>query len=271
MSLGYYTGIFAVIFSLLPGACSKSRSATAERDEASVRSNGTLAGAVRPANAVRNQRWRGTDDGVLRIWPMGDSTTEGPEGGYRNDLYRQLRKNGIKIDFIGTLYDDSAKIDDRQHEGHPGFTIANADENVDAWLKKLPAPDVILIMLGTNDFAWWTNVSVLDHYGDLNKLLDHLMKKLPHAIIVVATIPPQSPALIEDVKRDRAVMAREFNDMLRKVLPNHAAFGKRLFLADVGAKLGVGELADGIHPKVSAQKKIASVWTATLEKALAAH
>ncbi len=268
MKVSAFTAIFAMILASAAGGCERSKGATPERDEANLRAPRAITGAVRPAHAMRSKEWRGLEDGVLRIWPIGDSITEGPEGSYRNALFRELKDEGIKVDFIGTLYDDSAKIEDRQHEGHPGFTIANAEENLDGWLKKVPAPDVVLIMLGTNDFAWWTNVSVLDHYGDMTKLLDHLSTKLPEAKIVVATIPPQSPALIEDVKRDRGQMASEFNDLLRQLLPKRAGWGERLFLADVGARVTTSDLGDGIHPKTSAQKKIAGVWKAALERAL---
>jgi lysophospholipase L1-like esterase len=262
-----YASVFALFLASATAGCAKSRTATPGGDDAQQPRAASFAG-IGPTMTVSAKSLRGMEDGVLRIWPMGDSITEGVEGGYRNELYRRLRKDGINFDFVGTMRDDSTKVADKDHEGHPGFTLANAEENVEQWLKQVKSPDVILMMLGTNDFAWWTNKSVLDHYGDFTTLLNHLLNKLPSAIVVVATIPPQSPALIEDVKRDRGVMTTEFNEMLRKSLPTHEAYGKRVYLADIAPKLSVKDLSDGIHPSAKAHVRIGDGFYATMMQAL---
>ncbi len=162
-------------------------------------------------------------DGVLTIWPVGDSITEGVEGGFRNDLYKSYTDRGIKVDYVGTLRDSSTRVPDQDHEGHPGFTIANARENLDEWLPKAEKADVVLVLLGTNDFAWWTNRGPESHLEELFGLIDDLSKKLPKAKILVATIPPQSSAVIESLKLDRQVLARKYDAMLRSSSPNAKA------------------------------------------------
>src|SRR5688572_29534213 len=104
-------GRAALISCLIAVACNQSSGATRARgDEARLPAAGQTALQV-----------HGHADGVLRVWPLGDSITEGVEGGYRNQLYRLLRAENIDVDYVGTLHDDSTKIGDKQHEGHPGF------------------------------------------------------------------------------------------------------------------------------------------------------
>ncbi len=199
-------------------------------------------------------------EGTLTIMPLGDSITLGVEGGYRNDLYDLLIADGKTVDYVGTQYDTSTKIADKDHEGHPGFTIANARAEVDGWLGTVASPEIVLVMLGTNDEAWWTTKQPSETKDELIGLTDHLLEKLPDAALVIATIPPQSSANVEPINRDRADMTAEYNDLLRSAIPEHTAYGTRLFLADVGAVLQVGDLYDGIHPDREAHKKIADVF-----------
>src|SRR5689334_8226516 len=67
----------------------------------------------------------------VRVMPLGDSITQGGSiGGYRLDLGTKLRAAGRSIDFVGSLTDGPASMPDRNHEGHPGWTIAQIDANV---------------------------------------------------------------------------------------------------------------------------------------------
>jgi lysophospholipase L1-like esterase len=200
------------------------------------------------------------DDGTLRILPLGDSITLGVEGGYRNDLFNVLTTEGHNVDFVGTQWDTSTKIDDKDHEGHPGFTIANVRAGVDGWLETVTTPDVVLLMLGTNDEAWWTTKQPTETKDELMELVAHLFEKLPDAALIVATIPPQSPANVEPIDRDRGEMAAEYNSLLRGAVAGHTAYGSRLFLADVGAALELSDLYDGIHPTREAHVEIADLF-----------
>jgi lysophospholipase L1-like esterase len=207
-------------------------------------------------------------DGVLTIWPVGDSITEGVEGGYRNGLYRAYTERGIKVDYVGTLRDSSTRVPDQDHEGHPGFTIANARESLHEWLPKAESADIVLVLLGTNDFAWWTNRGPESHLEELFGLIDELSEKLPKAKLFIATIPPQSSALIETLKLDRQMLARKYNALLRKSLPHRDGYGRRLFLVDIERVLEVSDLYDGIHPTGSAHQKIARTFQKAIDEAL---
>lgn len=207
-------------------------------------------------------------DGVLTIWPLGDSITEGVEGGFRNGVYEGFKRRGIKVDFVGSRRDSSARIPDQDHEGHPGFTIANARENLDEWLSYAERADIALVLLGTNDFAWWTNRGPESHLEDMFALIDDLITKLPRTKLLIATIPPQSSAVIETLKLDRQVLARKYNALLRSALPRREGYGRRLFLVDVERVVEVSDLYDGIHPTGSAHQKIARAFEKAINEAL---
>ncbi|HVJ18018.1 MAG TPA: GDSL-type esterase/lipase family protein [Polyangiaceae bacterium] len=250
----------ALLSCLIGVSCNQSRAATSARGDE----------AKQPVAASGSSlKTHPLADGVLRVWPIGDSITEGVEGGYRGNLYKLLRARDIDVDYVGTLRDSSTKVSEKEHDGHPGFTISNAQENFDVWTKSVPEPDVVLMMLGTNDFAWWTNVTVAEHHGYFVKFVDHLLERLPHSVVVVATIPPQSPKVIEDVRLDRQKMTDDFNNMVRRWVPAQPSYGKRLFLADAARELRLSDLSDGIHPSKEGHAKLAKVWLKAMDQVLA--
>lgn len=208
------------------------------------------------------------DDGVLHVWTLGDSITVGVEGGFRNDIYNMLTADGYEVDLVGTQYDDSAEIDDGDHEGHTAYTFDLTREDVDGWLAAIHRPDVVLMLLGSNDFAWWTNEQPSDHLASMLDLVDHLLAVLPGAAVVVATLPPQSAAIVEDVHRDRNEMVSEFNELVLEALPQHEAYGEHVFLADVHARIDLSELYDGIHPTREAHREVAEAWYDVLKQIL---
>ena len=181
-------------------------------------------------------------------------------GGYRNDLYRKLTDAGYEVDMVGTQYDTSTEIDDKDHEGHGGFTIANARRDIDGWLESIATPDVVLVMLGTNDEAWWTNIYPEGTKDQMVEFVDHLREKVPNAVLIVATIPPQSSANVEPIDMDRAEMTRQYNALMKAALQQHPDHGDKVFVADVNSVLTLSDLYDGIHPSRAAHVKIADVF-----------
>jgi lysophospholipase L1-like esterase len=208
------------------------------------------------------------DDGVLHIWTLGDSITVGVEGGFRNDIYNLLADDGYDVDLVGTLYDDSTVIEDKDHEGHTAYTFELTREDVDGWIAQIHRPDVVLLWLGANDFAWWTNVQPDGHLEYEIDLIDHLLDTLPGAAIVVATLTPQSSEIVEDVHRDRTDMVEEFDGLLRDALEQHPEYGKHVFMADLGARITLADLYDGIHPTREAHTEVAQVWYEVLKEIL---
>jgi lysophospholipase L1-like esterase len=196
------------------------------------------------------------DDGVLQVWTLGDSITLGVQGGFRNDLYNLLAADGYAVDMVGTQYDDSTEIADKDHEGHVAWTIQ----------KTL---DVVILWLGANDLAWWTNLTPAEHVSDFETLVDHLLEILPaHATIVVSSLAPQSSTIVESVGLDRSQMSDDFNEELRDRIPDHPLYGERVFLADLRPTLSLDDLYDGIHPTREAHARIAGVFHDVLAEKL---
>jgi lysophospholipase L1-like esterase len=82
----------------------------------------------------------------LRIMPLGDSITLGLTSrtfsGYRDDLCRRLTAAGLDVDLVGSVASGTGP--DIDHEGHPGWTIAQIAAMADAWLAAA-APDVVTV------------------------------------------------------------------------------------------------------------------------------
>jgi hypothetical protein len=95
---------------------------------------------------------------ALRILPVGDSLTQGccidVQGGYRDPLRNLLTNAGFVSDFIGTQSDIDPALSDKDHEGHPGYSISMLRDGLGIWLKKAGQADVVLLLAGTVDI--WT-------------------------------------------------------------------------------------------------------------------
>jgi endoglucanase len=200
-----------------------------------------------------------TTTASIRIMPLGDSITLGVNGGYRNGLWNRLVASGRSIDFVGSQFDQYTKAPDKDHEGHPGFTIGNIAASADGWLASA-APSHVLLMIGTNDVAWWcaqTGAQIADQNA---ALIDQILADLPSAWVVVASIPPLSSSIIQPNNIDRAALGVDYNAALQQRVQARIAAGKKVRFADIYSVLSVGDLYDGVHPTEAAADKVAQVW-----------
>ena len=141
---------------------------------------------------------------ILKVLPLGDSLTFGcgsdaapPDwyacctsvsGGYRAPLWAALNGSAINasVTMVGTEKNGPAWLPaaGAQHEGHPGWTISQIKGLESTWVKL--APDVVLLMAGTNDVGQGhSNASMA---ADLDALLGALNASLPEARVYVASI-----------------------------------------------------------------------------------
>jgi endoglucanase len=195
----------------------------------------------------------------IRILPLGDSITLGVNGGYRNGLWTRLLAAGKSIDYVGSQFDQYTKAPDKDHEGHPGFTIGNISASTDGWMASY-APDYVLLMIGTNDVAWWS-AQTGSQIADQNALLiDQILADRPSAWVVVASIPPLSSSIIQPNNIDRAQLGQDYNAALQQRVQTRITAGKHVRWADVYSVLTVADLYDGVHPTEAAADKVAQVW-----------
>ena len=140
---------------------------------------------------------------------LGDSITAGvgpygtriDDGGYRGALAKLLMKNGYRVKFVGSRSDYSAAIDDRAHEGWPGYVLRSFPSDpgpgqlYGALVRKAIHrynPDLILLMAGTNDLlrlqkrdGGYTLANIA-HSMDL--LLGEIFKQKPSVRVIVAPV-----------------------------------------------------------------------------------
>lgn len=201
------------------------------------------------------------------IMPLGDSITLGVNGGYRNQLYTALQKKNCGVSFVGSLSDKNTRVADKNHEGHPGLTIGDMATEVKGWLGKY-SPDIILLMIGTNDVAWWTTQNGAQIGARHDALIDRIQAARPDAWILVASIPPESSSIIQPNKVDRATLTQQLNSAIRSNVLARQAAGQKVRFVDVYSALALADLYDGIHPTEAAHAKIAQKWLEALEPLL---
>ncbi len=207
------------------------------------------------------------------IMPLGDSITLGVNGGYRNDLYTGLQQNNCGVGYVGTLSDVNTRVANKHHEGHPGLTIGDIASSVNAWMASAQ-PDFILLMIGTNDTAWFTNEDGAEIGARHSALIDQLRALRPDAWILVASIPPQSASLIHgkgdggNKMTDRAALTQQFNAAVRSNVDGRAAAGQRVRFVDVNLAMTAADLYDGIHPTEAAHARIAQKFLEAMRAAL---
>ena len=167
----------------------------------------------------------------LRIMPLGDSLTWGKGSsdgsGYRVDLSSWLTLAGVDADFVGSQSNGSGP--DLDHEGHPGWRIAQIDAQVGTWVPQA-APDVILLDIGTNDLL--RRDAVAEAPARLAALVDHLIELAPNARIVLAKL---------------LVVRTEFRTFNAAL--GHIAAARRghVWLADMSG-ISPQETVDHVHP-----------------------
>jgi lysophospholipase L1-like esterase len=210
---------------------------------------------------------------TVRILPLGDSITYGDGGthaGYRSTLAELLTGAGMEFRFVGTSRENPGSLrgDRVWHEGHPGWVIRagrsgreGLTEHVPRMVRAQLAPDVILLMIGTNDVAMDLELeSAAQRLDELVGLLIDPTGLAPRARLFVAQITPILDA-------DGDARARTFNAALTELVARRAS--PRVQLVDMHTPLGAPDMADGLHPNDAGYRKIARAWFEALT--LGAH
>lgn len=133
----------------------------------------------------------------IKIICIGDSITQGgklgrPEYTYRLPLYNLALENNVLIDFVGTRQHGLNKDFkwpihfDRDHEGYYGKNSVYIRNQITKNLKRVEAPDIAIIHIGTNDKD---SLSLQSIVKPTLEIINELRKKNPNVKILIIQIP----------------------------------------------------------------------------------
>jgi GH18 family chitinase/lysophospholipase L1-like esterase len=217
--------------------------------------------------------------GTFKIMPLGDSITAGDgdtRGGYRSQLYHLLVQNGYtNFNFVGTStvdHDPPIGFTFPQaywnHEGVNSATIAvNSTyvwkNNIDGALSA-NMPDIILLMLGTNDI-WSTVRSATQVRADMSSFLDQIWAINPNIKIILSTIPYET----KDTGSPLTII-QQTNALWPALVAQKQAQGRYITLVDnYAATKAANSFADGLHPSTNGDIAIANAWYPAVIAAMA--
>lgn len=238
------------------------------------------------------------------IWMVGDSITQGNADGDaasspRKSLHDLLTAGGFTFSYTGSSAEnlDGLPEDDifRFHSGYSGAMITNpgniasrvdmtrgldgVGRDTDTWGSTqwtsgrlaLVKPDVILILLGTNDVHQLANVadSSPDAIAAALKTYVNKVYSLPglgSPSVFISTIPPNRRM---DFGRDQSADVSAFNALLPGVVSSLKSSGKDVHLVDCYTPLNEAYAtamgSDGLHPNAAGNAIIAGQWFTAIQ------
>jgi lysophospholipase L1-like esterase len=190
----------------------------------------------------------------IKIMPLGDSITYGAGsstgGGYRFQLWNDLKARGFPLDFVGSLQTGPASFD-RENEGHPGWKINQIAAQVVNWLMTY-RPNIILLHIGTNDFVKNDDPALAP--ARLSYLLNLITTTLPGVTVIVAQILP----LARSARLNAEVVA--YNAAIPRIVQADVTQGKHVHYVDMYHVVPPSMLPDQIHPNDTGYALMAKVW-----------
>ncbi len=209
----------------------------------------------------------------IRIMPVGDSITEGNDGGFRIPLIRMVTRAFEMPDLVGRrVSDDNGVGYDHDQDGYSAYRIDEIasgggpgsfwdappiEQRLDDW-----DPAVVLLHAGTNDAQ-----QSYYPYGDpalgipnvierLDDLVSRIVAHSPHVYVIVAQIIPANPP----AGQTTIDYIEAFNRHVPGVVARHQALGHRVSLVDMYTPMLAFPNPDGIHPSQAGFQKMAEVW-----------
>lgn len=205
---------------------------------------------------------------TLTVMPLGDSITAGYPGGlgnppasewvgYRGRLATLLADDGYTINFVGSQNGTDGTFDG-DHEGHSGYIISQITEFAPGWIASA-GPDVILLLIGTNDMypdGTYVNETSAGAPARLTTLLQTIQTAAPAAYTIVSSIPVVQAVAPFDAAWTTRCQA--YNAAVPGVVLARRAAGQKVLFVD-NANVTMG--ADGAHPMYpSGYRQIAETW-----------
>ena len=215
---------------------------------------------------------------ALSILPIGDSITEGTlarpqfyagRPNYRVLLAEKLEASGKPVEMLGprttcnwNAKGEVVKAEWQHHQGISGYRIFSGGgkkgylETIDDDLKDVKAPDVVLLMVGTNDVK--AGMTAEELYKGWKELLERLLKKYPKARFLTGSILDMDKPEYNKVVKAYNAKIKTYRD-------------KRVRFVDVNAAcprntpaIEKENFADWLHPNWTGHKKVADAWAKAL-------
>ncbi len=193
----------------------------------------------------------------IRIEPLGDSITWGyptadTVGGYRLTLYQMLTHANIAMDFVGTQVSTAPGLLYPNHEGHSGDRIDQVDDpNFLTRVNTVASPDIILLLIGTNDMG--QNYDPTNAIVRLDAMISHITTDRPNAKVIVANL------LARSAGSANTMIDTLFNPFIPGIVAKHQTNGEPVYFWDLHSQLTVDD-TDGLHPTTNGYPKIGKQW-----------
>jgi lysophospholipase L1-like esterase len=190
--------------------------------------------------------------------PFGDSLTKGVGSthgaGYRQAFLARMHDAGVAVDMVGSFHHGPKELD-RDHEGHQGQGVAKLDQVSFDEIRE-ERPDVVILMIGTNDAK--ESQLVPDAFRiRYSVLLDRTLAE-SHTRMIAATIPPHRFG-------KGAKVRQAMNRIIREEVEKRAAQGKAIRLVDVYALLDDrADFVDALHMNDAGYDKVGNAFAETL-------
>ncbi len=199
-----------------------------------------------------------TTSRLLKILPIGDSITYGYEvnGGYRQKLQQNLLAGGYQFQFVGRLGYNSSGMAEPLHEGWLGKSVQYLRDSVVDTVLPDYQPDLILLMIGTNNVAYdgQTQVDVDNALIAYDDLLTKIFTLSPNATVIVSPLLPIQG-------RD---LQNPFNQALHTKITTLAGQGRRVSWCSQMSAITLAHLADIAHPNAEGYTQMGDAWYAAI-------
>lgn len=234
----------------------------------------------------------------IKLMALGDSITDGYNiaGAYRQYLYKDLVKAGYNIDMVGTKGWSGDKDYDDDNEGYSGYAIKKYSVQNRAGLYETIVgnntisnnkPDIILLMIGTNDILdnqmGTVDGGTEDIKARLQSLVDHIYSQYsdPNDLTLFIANPTiLGPSAMQDYlynsyNLDSQAKQKLFDDNISKytgyikeIVNAEKAKGHDVVFVNVNSQLTLSDIrVDQIHPTEGGFEKMGKYFA----KAIDAH
>ena len=195
----------------------------------------------------------------LRVMPMGDSITVGigstHSAGYRLTFWNRMQEAGIRVNMVGGKANGPEGFDGR-HQGYNGMTVYELSGIVAEKLDRY-RPDVILLMVGTNDTVR-DSFSLRAFQVNFDVMADRIVANEPGALVLVSSVPPNKYGRGQGAKL-------ALNAFLRRFVEQRQAEGEDFHFVDGFAVLDDRrDMADTLHPNDGGYEKLGDAFADTL-------